>query len=263
TAVVAVSVGGVATAAELTTMVGASGVPAGVADQLVDGLAGIWLLNEPAEVLAADLACCHPALSPGEVRANLRPLDANNDRSWRLTVVAPDRPGLLAATAGTLARRGLSVKAAGMTTWPERGMALQGVTVKDPERREWKAADWDELADEVRHVVYGQRQMSVPWKPEGPVKVVSSPVLTGHSLITVDAPDRVGLLWATSSWFRDQQFNVEAAQLESRDGRALNLFLVVGSPDVNGLAAHLAGARRSRFPWSRDAAKRATGRPHT
>jgi predicted amino acid-binding ACT domain protein len=255
------NVGMVATAAELTTMLSANGVPSDVADHLVDGLAGMWLLNEPAEVLAADLACCHPALSPGEVRASIRANDPNDDHLWRLTVVAYDRPGLLAGTAGTLARRGVSAKAAGMTTWPDRGMALQGVTIEDPQRRHWHAADWDELADEVRHVLYEQRPMSVPWKPEGPVKVMASPVLTGQSLITVEAPDRVGLLWAVASWFGDHGFNVEAAQLEQHGARAADTFLIDGSPDVDNLAAHLAGTRRGWFPWSRGATQRATGRP--
>jgi predicted amino acid-binding ACT domain protein len=233
----------VATAAELTSMLAASGVPPDATARLVDGLAGMWLLNEPAEALAADLVHCHPAPSPGEVRAGFRPSSAAADRSWRLTVVAPDRPGLLAATAGTLASHGLSVKAAGLTTWPEEAMALQGLTV-DGE------ADWDELADEIRDVLQGQRPTSVAWKPEGPVKVVSSPVLTGQNLITVEAPDRVGLLWAVASWFAAQGLNVEAAQLDEQGERAVDRFLIDSSPDVNALATHLAGTRR-RFPWVR------------
>jgi predicted amino acid-binding ACT domain protein len=231
----------VATAAELTTLLSARDVPPEVAGRLVDGLAGMWLLNEPAEVLAADLTHCHPEPSAGEVRASFRPSDGGG--LWRLTVVAPDRPGLLAATAGTLASHGLSVRTAGMTTWPDQGMALQGLAVNG-------AADWEALAAEIRQVLYGKRPVSVAWKPEGPVKVVSSPVLTGHSLITVEAPDRVGLLWAVASWFADHRLSVEAAQLEEEGQRAVDRFLIDGSPDVNGLATHLAGMRR-RFPWGR------------
>jgi predicted amino acid-binding ACT domain protein len=229
----------VATAAELTTMLSAGGVPPDVADGLVDGLAGMWLLNEPIEVLAADLMHCHPALGPGEVRASFR--RADDGRLWRLTVVAPDRPGLLATTAATLARRGLSVKAAGMTTWPDRGMALQGLTIEG-------SADWDALAEDVRLALSGRQPTSVWWKPEGPVKVVSSQVLTGQSLITVEAPDRVGLLWAVASWFADHRLNVEAAQLAEQGQRAIDTFLIDGNPDVEALATHLAGTRR-RFPW--------------
>jgi glycine cleavage system regulatory protein len=231
----------VATAAELTTLLSARGVPPDTAGRLVEGLAGMWLLNEPAEVLAADLAHCHPEPSPGEVRASFRASDS--DQVWRLTVVAPDRPGLLAATAGTLASHGLSVKTAGMTTWPDQAMALQGLTISG-------LADWDAVAAEIQQALPGQHPVSVPWKPEGPVRVLSSQVLTGESLITVEAPDRVGLLWAVASWFCDRGLNVEAAQLEEQGDRAVDRFLIDGSPDVNALATHLAGTRR-RFPWVR------------
>ena len=242
-----------ATPAELTTLLSGRGVPAETAARLVDGLAGMWLLNEPAEVLAADLAHCHPDPSPGEVRAGFRPGDS--DDLWRLTVVAPDRPGLLAATAGTLASHGLSVKTAGMTTWPDQAMALQGLTISG-------AADWDALTDEIRQALLGKRPVSVPWKPEGPVRVLSSGVLTGQSLITVEAPDRVGLLWAVASWFGERGLNVEAAQLDEEGNRAVDRFLIDGSPDVNKLATHLAGTRR-RFPWVRRRSSSSSGLQET
>ena len=230
-----------ATAAELTTLLSARGVPPDTAGRLVEGLAGMWLLNEPAEILAGDLVHCHPGPAPEEIRASFRPGDG--DQLWRLTVVAPDRPGLLAATAGTLASHGLSVKTAGMTTWPDQAMALQGLTVSG-------VADWDALAGEIRQALHGKRPVSVPWKPEGPVRVLSSGVLTGQNLITVEAPDRVGLLWAVASWFGERGLNVEAAQLDEQGDRAVDRFLIDGNPDVNGLATHLAGTRR-RFPWVR------------
>jgi UTP:GlnB (protein PII) uridylyltransferase len=68
--------------------------------------------------------------------------------------------------------------------------------------------------------------------------------------MTVEAPDRVGLLWAIASWFADHGLNVEAALLEQQGQRAVDRFLIDGSPDADGLATHLAGTRR-RFPWVR------------
>jgi hypothetical protein len=67
-------------------------------------------------------------------------------------------------------------------------------------------------------------------------------------LITVEAPDRVGLLWAVASWFADHRLNIEAAQLEQQGERTVDRFSIDGSPDVNGLASHLGGTRR-RFRW--------------
>jgi glycine cleavage system regulatory protein len=142
-----------------------------------------------------------------------------------------------------------------MTTWPEQAIALQGLTISG-------VADWDAVAAEIRQALPGKRPVSVPWKPEGPVRVLSSPVLTGQSLITVEAPDRVGLLWAVASWFSDRGLNVEAAQLEGQGDRAVDRFLINGSPDVNALATHLAGTRR-RFPWVRRLTPSRLGPPET
>jgi UTP:GlnB (protein PII) uridylyltransferase len=209
----------------------------------VDGLPATLLLDESAEVVAADLALCHPPLAPSEVRVQLRP--ASDSYSRRVTVVAHDRPGLLAATAGALAERGLSVVSAGAATWEHLGVALQGVTVVDPERRPWAPADWALAVDDVREVASGSRQPAVAFQPAGPVKVVASPVLDGHALVTVEAPDRVGLLWAIASWFEAGGYNVLAAQLsDDGRGRANDAFLVDRAPDVDGLLARLAGGRR-------------------
>src|SRR5207302_3307749 len=54
----------------------------------------LWLMSAAPAVLAGDLALCHPKLRRDEVRAVARSI-AGSDRV-RLTVVAADRPGLLA-----------------------------------------------------------------------------------------------------------------------------------------------------------------------
>src|SRR5712692_4766097 len=123
-----------ATVAEVRTLLAASSVPSDLVDDLIDGSAGMWLLNEPAEILAADLAHCHPPPSGDEVRVACRALD---DDRWRVTVVGTDQPGLLARTAAVLARSRLSVRTAVVTTWPNRAIALQGLTVEDPANRSW------------------------------------------------------------------------------------------------------------------------------
>jgi UTP:GlnB (protein PII) uridylyltransferase len=230
----------VATAAEITSLLVDHDVPPTVVEELIEGLPGTLLLDESAEVLAADLALCHPPLAPAEIRVQLRP--APDDHTRRVTVVAHDRPGLLAATAGALAERGLSVVSADAATWDQWSMALQGVTVVDPERRSWGPDEWALAADDVREVAGGQRRPAVSFQPSGPVKVVASPVLDGHALVTVEAPDRVGLLWAIASWFETGGYNVLAARLsDDGRGRATDAFLVDRAPDVDRLLARLTG----------------------
>ena len=210
-----------------------SSLPPGVAEALLNDVSELWLLSAEAEVLAGDLAHCHPQLGPDEVRASVRPASG----AFRLTVVARDRPGLLAATAGALASRGLSVLAASVTTWPARDLALQGITfVGGPGQ-----TGHDEVIADVMGALADDRRPSIGFKPSGPVTVVASPAPLGHSLVTVEAPDRIGLLWAVTSWFAGHGDNVVAAQLSEVGGRAKDLFLVHGAPDADELAAFLAG----------------------
>src|ERR1700730_16380042 len=108
------SLNAVATTEEIASLLVGHDVPPAIVEELVEGLPGTLLLDEPAEVLAADLALCHPPLAPSEVGVQLRPADGDHTR--RITVVSHDRPGLLAATAGALAERGLSVVSAGAAT---------------------------------------------------------------------------------------------------------------------------------------------------
>jgi UTP:GlnB (protein PII) uridylyltransferase len=236
----------VATVAEIAGLLTARDLPAALVDELVDGLSGTLLLDEPAEVLAADLALCHPDLGPSEVRVQLRPGDGEHSR--RITVVAHDRPGLLATTAGALAGLRLSVVSAGAATWDHRALALQGVTVVDPERRSWGPSEWDRTAADLAEVIRGGGRVSVTFQPAGPVRVMASPVLDGHSLVSVEAPDRIGLLWAIASWFEAGGYNVLAARLtDDANGRASDTFLVDRTPDVDQLVVHLAGKPRRSF----------------
>jgi predicted amino acid-binding ACT domain protein len=238
------------TVAEVRTLLAATSVPGDVVDDLIDGSAGMWLLNEPAEILAADLAHCHPMPTEDEVRVACRALD---DGRWRLTVVGTDRPGLLARTAAVLARSRLSVRTAGVTTWPNRAFALQGLTVEDPAGRSWTTADWEQLGEDIKSSWRRTGDVAVDWKPEGPVKVMSSPVVTGGSLVTVEAPDRIGLLWAIASWFFRRGLNVQAAFLEEQDQRAVDTFLIDNGAEIDrdGLANHLAAGGGSRRRWSK------------
>ena len=238
-----------ATVAEVRTLLAATSVPNDRIDDLIEGSAGMWILNEPAEILAADLAHCHPPPGDDEVRVACRALDEGR---WRVTVVGSDRPGLLARTAAVLARSRLSVRTAGVTTWPTWAIALQGLTVEDPANRSWTTADWERLGEDIKSAWRGMGDVAVDWKPEGPVRVMSSPVVTGGILVTVEAPDRIGLLWAIASWLFQRGLNVQAAFLDEQDQRAVDTFLVDGAADIDrdGLAAHLAAGEASRRRWS-------------
>ena len=245
-----------ATAAELTQLLSATSIPPELIDELVGGASGMWLLSDRAEVLAGDLALCHPPLSRDEVRAVIRPTEQSH--RWRLSAVAHDRPGLMASVAGSFASRGLSVAAAAGTMVTSEHLAVLSVTITDPKRRSWATADWDSVGEELRAVVLGEHKPAVHFERRGPVKVMATPDVLGRSIVTVEAPDRVGLLWAICSWFEDHGVNVEAAQVAQHRGRARDTFLVAGDVDPEGLVQHLAGSTDRRSTPGRSALGRST-----
>jgi hypothetical protein len=117
-----------ANAAQLQDLLRETTVPRAVTTRLLEDVSPLWVLSEAPAVLAADLALCHPRLGDGEVRAVAREIPGTG--MFRLTVVAHDRPALLADTTAALAAEGVSIVAASAMTWPKQGLALHSVTVR-------------------------------------------------------------------------------------------------------------------------------------
>src|SRR5205807_1350315 len=112
-------------------------------------------------VLAGDVALCHPTFGRGEVRAVARQMHDPN--TFRLTVVAADRRGLLADTAGVLGAHGLSITEASAATWPKRGIALHALTITDA--AEVESTTWKELGADLRAVGAHGGEMRPAFKP--------------------------------------------------------------------------------------------------
>src|SRR5438132_1060978 len=98
-------------------------VPDELAYEWLSEASAVWLMGQPAELVAGDLVLCHPPLAPEEVRAVARP--TSDAYAWRMTIAAHDRPGLLADLAAVLADQRLSITDATATTLPASGIALQ------------------------------------------------------------------------------------------------------------------------------------------
>ena len=86
----------VASVEEVCGVLAFSRVPRELSDELLDDAPELWLRGESPDVIAGDVALCHPPLSSGEVRVWCAP--ALIAGALRVSVLAYDRPGLLAAT---------------------------------------------------------------------------------------------------------------------------------------------------------------------
>lgn len=211
----------------------ATTVPAEVVDEFLSDAPDLWLASAAPVLLAGDLALCHPPLRTAEVRAVARPL---GDGIIRLTVFAHDRHGLLADTTGVVSASGFQIVAASAMTCRARRVALHALTLA---AGELEADAWDRLGARLREVGAGD-SAAVTFTPEGEAQVESVPFSPGHHLVTVRAPDQVGLLWAICSWFADHQLSIETAHVSGEPGEwVTDRFVVEGTPDVADLARRI------------------------
>ncbi|MDQ1520810.1 MAG: hypothetical protein QOI55_1883 [Actinomycetota bacterium] len=201
----------------------------------------LWLMSAPPAVLAADVALCHPRLKRGELRAVARPIEGSD--TVRFTVVAPDRPGLLADTAGVLAAHGLSIADASAATWSGRGIALHALTLVDAAGVDEDA--WERLGRDLRTVGTASAasaagtSISPAFTPRGRAVVTVDGSEPDRALVRVTAKDQVGLLWAICRWFADHGLSIESLRATTEHGMARDVFLVVGDHDASGLAQYL------------------------
>lgn len=227
-----------ATTAELRELLRPTTVPEHVVGDLLDGISPLWAMSAPSAVLAADLTLCHPRLRRHEVRAVARRVRGTD--SFRLTVVARDRPGLLADSASVLADEGLSVLGASATTWPDRHQALHSFTVRADHRLD--AARWRAIGERLRVVASGG-SAPTPFVATGRASVTVTGAGAGGSVVRVTARDRIGLLAAVCHWFAAAGISVQAANVETIDGVAKDVFIVDGPCDVDELVRHLSRKR--------------------
>ncbi len=221
-------------AQEVIELHSATDFPADLAHELVTTASPLWLLTDQPEALATDIALCHPPLATGEVRAATR-LTAGSHRV-RLTVVAADRPGLLADTAAVLAVEGYSVSWASACSWPALNLALHTL-VFDPGEA-LNPNRWEELS--VRLRTLGRKSRAKPaFQPIGPAQVTVNGTSASDTVVEVSAPDSVGLLWAICRWFADHDITIASAHACTNYGMADTAFIVHGSCDPNALAGYL------------------------
>jgi UTP:GlnB (protein PII) uridylyltransferase len=222
-----------ATVAETRAILDETALPRDLVETLLDGASVLWLANAPAATIAGDLALLYPTLEAGEVRALVRP--TAEDGRYRLSVAASDRVGLLARTSSVCAANGLSIVSAAISTWPEMDLALQRIDVICLEGE----PDWECIGARLRAVLGRDEHFDVPFTPTAPVDVRAVASDPEHTLVSVRAPDRIGLLCAIATWFEANGCNIEVAQVRSEDGEANDVFLVTGEVDAHALTAAL------------------------
>jgi len=179
-------------------------------------------------------------LRPGQVALAEAGQPAAMVAGSQVTVVAPDRPGLLWQAAGVLAAHRLAVRSANATS--HGTMAVTSFTVAHPfgeppdatlvtsDLRRALAGDLD-LAERLdRQRLRGTRAGSAhrPWLAPPRVTLVDDASRTA-TVVEVRAHDAPGLLWRIGRALGECGLNVRAARVETLGAEAVDVFYVVGT----------------------------------
>jgi [protein-PII] uridylyltransferase len=188
-----------------------------------------------AYVLAFDVdtMCTHEALLGGAPTVRCNRADGHVD----VTVVAGDRPGLLATLAGALAVCGLDVLEANLFGTAD-GLALDVFRAADPFGR---AGDGTEIAQTVTRALAGEidletrvderrRAYAVANRRPGPVVIeIDADASETDTVIEVHADDDLGVLYRLASAFAELALDVRVAKVATLGQRVVDVFYVRGS----------------------------------
>ncbi|MCA9856015.1 MAG: hypothetical protein KC458_01920 [Dehalococcoidia bacterium] len=217
--------------------------PTHVSPQTSEDIVKALSARLPAEVILSHLSELPPsyiARTPADVigdhillfiRAEGRTAVEHTRRgdSDEITIVASDRPGILSGLAGTLATHGVSILGGAIHT-RESGHALDVLSVR---RLETAASSWEDLCADIASVLDGRTTVDEAAIPSGAVAVatrmptivyVSNEASSPFTLVEVNAPDRLGILYAIAKAMAGLELDIHLAQIETLGTTTVDTF---------------------------------------
>jgi [protein-PII] uridylyltransferase len=214
---------------------------------IADGLAtGPAAWNDWKENLVGDLVRRVESVLAGEPPPEPLPLRPDQQaladqgspaarvKGSEVTIVAPDRPGLLWEAAGVLASHRLAVRSANATSHGKMAVASFTVVPEygDPPDADLVTSDLRralegrlDVAERLERRMRAHRDSPVPVAP--PKVTLVDDASSTATVIEVRAHDRPGLLWRIGRALGDCGLDVRAARVETLGAEAVDVFYVV------------------------------------
>jgi [protein-PII] uridylyltransferase len=193
-----------------------------------------YLLGVPTEVAARHFRLLAPPVGAADLRTDARPGERSG--TYDLTVVASDRPGLLAKIAGALALNGLNILSAQAFT-TEDGVALDLFVVDPVFEDEIDEDRWRRFRTDLRKAIEGR--ISLEYRVREKRRLYPQPTAVAPTSVTIDnevsdfftvvdvsAPDRIGLLFDLARAFHELELDVHVAKVATLGSRVVDAFYV-------------------------------------
>ena len=211
-----------------------AGVSPDEADAFIAAMPPGYLLWARAAEAADHLPLVIPRPGLGEVRTTVRLGDAPG--TYRLSLGAIDRVGLLAAVAGSMTLSGLSILAAQAFT-TEDGLALDVFELRGAFEEEVTADRWQRFGSLINEAMQGmldlrERVHSLQAhyraaRGDFPVTVhIDQDASDFYTVVEVSAPDRLGLLYDLASTLSEHDVDVHVAKVATYGPRVVDVFYV-------------------------------------
>lgn len=193
-----------------------------------------YLLAIPPEDVAAHFPLLAGTVGSTEVRTLAKA--GSREGTWELTIVAADRPGLLARMAGSVAVAGLSILTAQAFT-TEDGAAIDLFVVEPAFHGEIDEERWRVVRQTLRKALEGRlsleyrvrekRRHYPPPSHDVPNEVrVLNDVSDFATVVEVESADRLGLLFDLARTFEELRLDVSLAKVATYGPKVVDVFYV-------------------------------------
>lgn len=203
-------------------------------DAYVDRVPRGYLLAVTPDTAARHFRLLTPPLGATELRTDARAGERSG--TYDLTVVARDRPGLLAKIAGALSLNGINVLSAHAFT-TEDGVAVDIFVVDSVFEEEVDEDRWRRFRSDLRKALEGRVSLDYRVRekrrhyPEHKVPTATSVKIDNgvsdfFTVVEVSAPDRIGLLFDVARAFHELELDVHVAKVATFGTRVVDAFYV-------------------------------------
>lgn len=195
------------------------------------GFGEVYRRGHSPEEIAHHIELARAPRAPGEIRIDITP-----GNPATMIVITEDRPGLLLTVSGVLALNRLSITDARFATRSD-GLVFDSFDVVSDDRTPIDQGSLDSIAAEMTaairrgldlsDAVHAKRDAYRPVEQSGfGPSVVIEPEGVGGGKITVETPDRIGLIHDLGRVFQQYTMPIKRARVDTRGGIAYDVFWV-------------------------------------